>query len=108
MLCSRTKCTPRVRNGNCRHPAWVQRLVSQVRDSALLGQTDMEYAVSTELGDQDRGGVVLTSADLLGPHMIKFGIESKNSCPTTSTTKFKHHLAQALRDMRRVCEAVES
>lgn len=42
---------------------------------------------------------------LLGPHIIKFGIESKNSCPTTSTTKFKHHLAQALRDMRRVCEA---
>ncbi|RXK39702.1 carnitine acetyltransferase [Tremella mesenterica] len=45
---------------------------------------------------------------LAGPNLIKFGIESKYSCPTTSTTIFKHHLVQALRDMRRVCEAAVS
>ncbi|KAK8849764.1 hypothetical protein IAR55_005100 [Kwoniella newhampshirensis] len=41
---------------------------------------------------------------LAGPHLIKFGIESKFSCSVTSTQRFKHHIAQALRDMRRVCE----
>ena len=43
--------------------------------------------------------------DLAGPNLVKFGIESKTSCAVTSTAKFKHHLVQSLRDMRRVCEA---
>jgi carnitine O-acetyltransferase len=43
--------------------------------------------------------------DQPGKHLIKFGIESKVSCSVTSTSRFKHHLVQALRDMRRVCEA---
>lgn len=43
---------------------------------------------------------------MAGPFLIKFGIESKNSCATTSTTKFKHQLAQAFRDMRELCETV--
>ena len=42
-------------------------------------------------------------ADLAGPNLIKFGIESKRSCAVTSTAKFKHHVVQSLRDMRRVC-----
>ncbi|OCF34330.1 carnitine acetyltransferase [Kwoniella heveanensis BCC8398] len=42
---------------------------------------------------------------LAGPYLVKFGIESKYSCDKTSTQRFKHHIAQALRDMRRVCEA---
>ncbi|KAL7423876.1 hypothetical protein Q5752_001461 [Cryptotrichosporon argae] len=42
---------------------------------------------------------------LAGPHLVKFGIESKTSCAATSTARFKHNLVQALRDMRRVCEA---
>ncbi|WWD20394.1 hypothetical protein CI109_104870 [Kwoniella shandongensis] len=41
---------------------------------------------------------------LAGPHLVKFGIESKYSCDKTSTQRFKHNIAQALRDMRRVCE----
>jgi carnitine O-acetyltransferase len=44
-------------------------------------------------------------SDLAGPFLVKFGIESKFSCPTTSTSRFKHHIVQALRDMREVCEA---
>jgi len=34
--------------------------------------------------------------------VIKFGIESKFSCPTTSTAKFQRALLAALRDMRNV------
>jgi hypothetical protein len=43
--------------------------------------------------------------DLAGPHLIKFGIESKWSCEVTATARFKHNIAQALRDVRRVIEA---
>ncbi|GFZ49784.1 hypothetical protein JCM24511_07187 [Saitozyma sp. JCM 24511] len=42
---------------------------------------------------------------LAGPYLVKFGIESKQSCSATSTAKFKHRIVQALRDMRAVCEA---
>ncbi|WVF68399.1 hypothetical protein IAT40_003164 [Kwoniella sp. CBS 6097] len=42
---------------------------------------------------------------LAGPYLVKFGIESKYSCDKTSTQRFKHNIVQALRDMRRVCEA---
>ncbi|KAI0069154.1 acyltransferase ChoActase/COT/CPT [Artomyces pyxidatus] len=46
---------------------------------------------------------------LSGPHIIKFGIESKHSCPETSTALFQAALSEALRDMRTVCspESVE-
>lgn len=44
-------------------------------------------------------------ADLAGPYLLKFGIESKWSCEATSTARFKHHLVQSFRDMRRVVEA---
>lgn len=44
--------------------------------------------------------------DMAGPHLIKFGIESKFSCEKTSTQRFKHNIVQVLRDMRAVCEAV--
>nr|ODO04266.1 carnitine acetyltransferase [Cryptococcus depauperatus CBS 7855] len=37
---------------------------------------------------------------LAGPHLIKFGIEGKFSCEKTSTQRFKHHIVQALRDIR--------
>lgn len=42
---------------------------------------------------------------MAGPKLIKFGLESKVSCDTTSTERFKHRIAQAFRDLRRVCEA---
>ncbi|KAM0788172.1 hypothetical protein ACM66B_001333 [Microbotryomycetes sp. NB124-2] len=42
---------------------------------------------------------------LAGKNVIKFGIESKNSCETTSTDRFRRNVTEALRDMRRVCEA---
>jgi carnitine O-acetyltransferase len=47
----------------------------------------------------------LLISDLAGSHLLKFGIESKWSCEVTSTARFKHNLAQSLRDMRRVVEA---
>ncbi|KDQ57097.1 hypothetical protein JAAARDRAFT_35697 [Jaapia argillacea MUCL 33604] len=40
---------------------------------------------------------------LAGPEIIKFGIESKYSCPKTSTGKFKEDLKDALREMRLAC-----
>ncbi|WVQ95947.1 hypothetical protein IAU59_003046 [Kwoniella sp. CBS 9459] len=42
---------------------------------------------------------------LAGQYLVKFGIESKYSCDKTSTQRFKHNVVQALRDMRRICEA---
>ncbi|WVR07972.1 hypothetical protein IAU60_005015 [Kwoniella sp. DSM 27419] len=42
---------------------------------------------------------------LAGPHLVKFGIESKFSCDKVSTQRFKHNIVAALRDMRAVCEA---
>jgi carnitine O-acetyltransferase len=41
---------------------------------------------------------------LAGNKIIKFGIESKRSCPETSTLKFRSNLIEALREMREVCE----
>ncbi|KAJ1307883.1 hypothetical protein OPQ81_001963 [Rhizoctonia solani] len=36
---------------------------------------------------------------LAGPKLIKFGIESKHSCPTTSTADFKSKIVESLREM---------
>ena len=41
---------------------------------------------------------------LAGADVIKFGIESKHSCETTDTRRFRAHLIDALREMRLVCE----
>ncbi|GAA5861326.1 hypothetical protein JCM8547_006092 [Rhodosporidiobolus lusitaniae] len=41
---------------------------------------------------------------LAGDKVIKFGIESKRSDPTTSTAVFRSKLVEALREMRKVCE----
>lgn len=54
-------------------------------------------------------GITLTlfplPTDLIAPHRIKFCIESKFSSPLTSTSKFKEYIADALLDMRAICEA---
>lgn len=42
---------------------------------------------------------------MAGPHELKFGIESKVSCPKTSTYDFKKDLLKSLREMRAVCES---
>lgn len=47
--------------------------------------------------------LLITSIDLPGPEIMKFGIESKHSCPETSTRVFKEALATALLDMRALC-----
>lgn len=52
---------------------------------------------------------VLTSslyfADLAGADIIKFGMESKRSSRETSTHDFRLAIIEALREMRRICEA---
>ncbi|KAH7884455.1 acyltransferase ChoActase/COT/CPT [Phlebopus sp. FC_14] len=40
---------------------------------------------------------------LIRPNSIKFCIESKHSCPTTSTHAFVAQIVEALRDMRDIC-----
>ncbi|KAI0784600.1 acyltransferase ChoActase/COT/CPT [Abortiporus biennis] len=40
---------------------------------------------------------------LTGPDYIRFGIESKHSCPKTSTWKFQSEILQALLDMKQTC-----
>ena len=44
------------------------------------------------------------SADLAGAEMIKFGIESKFSCPDTSTALFKDAISASLQEMKQVIE----
>lgn len=88
-----------------------------VRGLDVLGMMGMGSAVSLSLHLSEDGGIwgfgwteLKTGADgldLNGPNLIKFGIESKASCTTTDTTRFTHRIVQALRDMRRVCEAAE-
>jgi hypothetical protein len=46
----------------------------------------------------------LDYADILNPEVMKFGVESKRSCPTTSTERYKEALAESLREMRVLCE----
>jgi len=51
-------------------------------------------------------------ADLAGPDVIKFGIESKHSSSLTSTEGFKAAVSEALWDMRSLysadCESSKS
>lgn len=61
-------------------------------------------------GDQFRGtGFGTTELDgygvnyMAGPELLKFGIESKKSCPETSTTLFKDAIQTALLDMQALC-----
>jgi hypothetical protein len=45
----------------------------------------------------------IINADLSGPDLIKFGIESKFSCTETSTALFQRVIVRALREMRELC-----
>ena len=47
-----------------------------------------------------------SSTDLAAPGLIKFGIESKYSCPLTSTDAFKVAITRALQDMEITCNAI--
>lgn len=42
--------------------------------------------------------------DLPGANILKFGIESKRSSPSTSTHAFKRAIVEALHDLRLICE----
>jgi len=44
--------------------------------------------------------------DLAAPETIKFGIESKFSCSSTSTELFKYAIESALDDMQAICQSV--
>ncbi|KZV97484.1 acyltransferase ChoActase/COT/CPT [Exidia glandulosa HHB12029] len=41
---------------------------------------------------------------LSGPNLLRFGIESKVSCSATSTERYKLHLVESLREMKKMCE----
>jgi len=58
-----------------------------------------EYNVSPFLTSLYRPLFTLIT-DLINPTSMKFGIESKKSCPSTSTDKFKIALVESLREMR--------
>ncbi|KDN48598.1 hypothetical protein RSAG8_02585, partial [Rhizoctonia solani AG-8 WAC10335] len=45
---------------------------------------------------------------LAGPKLIKFGIESKHSCPTTSTADFKAKVVESLREMKALFKELET
>ncbi|CAE6408771.1 unnamed protein product [Rhizoctonia solani] len=45
---------------------------------------------------------------LAGPKLVKFGIESKHSCSTTSTADFKAKIVESLRDMKALFKDLET
>lgn len=47
------------------------------------------------------------STDLAAPSLIKFGIESKHSCPLTSTDQFKSAVVESLREMAEIVLAAQ-
>ncbi|KAI0331918.1 acyltransferase ChoActase/COT/CPT [Cubamyces sp. BRFM 1775] len=51
-------------------------------------------------------GLTECCVDMPAPDKIRFGIESKHSCPQTSTQMFKRAIADALEDMRMICTPI--
>lgn len=49
-------------------------------------------------------GISDCPVDLSGTDVIKFGIESKISCPDTSTSLFKDAIATSLQEMKQAVE----
>lgn len=49
-------------------------------------------------------GISDSPIDLCGADVIKFGIESKISCPGTSTSLFKDAIATSLQEMKQAVE----
>ena len=47
--------------------------------------------------------LILHYADMPAADRLRFGIESKYSCPDTSTQLFKTAITDALHDMRDLC-----
>ncbi|EJD49075.1 acyltransferase ChoActase/COT/CPT [Auricularia subglabra TFB-10046 SS5] len=66
------------------------------------GLTSGERFMGTGFGSPTHNGYGIPY--LLGPDLLRFGIESKVSCPETSTTRFIGHLEESLLQMRQMCE----
>ena len=62
------------------------------------------YGVNCELHLVSMTALSLMSyLDTAGSEVIKFGVESKHSCPNTSTSIFKEALSSALLEMQLLC-----
>ncbi|KAG2146165.1 acyltransferase ChoActase/COT/CPT [Suillus bovinus] len=89
------------------HPLFADPLFSRSQEWKLstsgLSAGDQFRGTGFGAGWEDGYGINY----LIAPRRIKFCIESKFSSPLTSTNKFKQHIADALQDMRAICEAGE-
>ncbi|KAG1750829.1 acyltransferase ChoActase/COT/CPT [Suillus lakei] len=89
------------------HPLFTDPLFSRSQEWKLstsgLSAGDQFRGTGFGAGWEDGYGINY----LIAPHRIKFCVESKFSSPLTSTNKFKQHIADALWDMRAICEAGE-
>lgn len=89
------------------HPLFTDPLFSRSQEWKLstsgLSAGDQFRGTGFGAGWEDGYGINY----LIAPDRIKFCVESKFSSPLTSTNKFKQHIADALRDMRVICEAGE-
>jgi carnitine O-acetyltransferase len=89
------------------HPLFTDPLFSRSQEWKLstsgLSAGDQFRGTGFGAGWEDGYGINY----LIAPHRIRFCIESKFSSPLTSTNKFKQYIADALRDMRAICEAGE-
>lgn len=69
----------------------------------------MDTGSTVRVSSLDAGPeLLITSIDLAGPDVIKFGIESKHSSPLTSTNVFISAVSEALLEMKAVCSVDES
>ncbi|KAG1804982.1 acyltransferase ChoActase/COT/CPT [Suillus plorans] len=89
------------------HPLFADPLFSRSQEWKLstsgLSAGDQFRGTGFGAGWEDGYGINY----LIAPNRIKFCVESKFSSPLTSTNKFKQHIADALQDMRAICEAGE-
>lgn len=89
------------------HPLFTDPLFSRSQEWRLstsgLSAGDQFRGTGFGAGWEDGYGINY----LIAPHRIKFCVESKFSSPLTSTNKFKQYIADALQDMRVICEAGE-
>lgn len=89
------------------HPLFTDPLFSRSQEWRLstsgLSAGDQFRGTGFGAGWEDGYGINY----LIAPHRIKFCVESKFSSPLTSTNKFMQYIADALQDMRVICEAGE-
>lgn len=96
--------SPRARPGNSAQVGSVLVINGVVQGLAHLSMMAMGSTVSFIISVIH--SILMMCIDTAGSEVIKFGVESKYSCPGTSTSVFKESISSALLDMQALCSQV--